>query len=166
MEFRLYGLVKNSYVDGPGIRLAIFFQGCLNHCKGCHNHDSWDVSGGRIFDTDEVQQMMLSDPLLDGITLSGGEPFLQTEALDRIAEDAHDMGLNVWCYSGYTYEELYSSSEGRYAMRNIDVLVDGPFKQELKSMDCKWRGSTNQRLVDVRKSLMQGSGKAIEYECE
>lgn len=164
MEFRLYGLVKNSYVDGPGIRMAIFFQGCLNRCPGCHNRDSWELGGGRIFDTEEVRRMMLSDPLLDGITLSGGEPFLQTEALDRISEDAHDMGLSVWCYSGYTFEELYSSSEGRYAMRNIDVLVDGRFMQELKSMDCKWRGSTNQRLVDVKKSLMQGSGKAIEYD--
>ena len=161
MNVNLYGLEANSYVDGPGIRMGIFFQGCLRHCKGCHNKNSWDVTGGISMDVEELKRRMLADALLDGVTFSGGEPFLQPAALTELAAFAQSVGLNVWCYSGYTFEELYSSNE-KDALKYIDVLVDGPFVEEKKSLDLTWRGSRNQRIIDVRKSLRKG--KVVLYD--
>ena len=161
MNVNLYGLEANSYVDGPGIRMGIFFQGCLRHCKGCHNKNSWDVAGGISMDVEELKRRMLADALLDGVTFSGGEPFLQPAALTELAAFAQSVGLNVWCYSGYTFEELYSSNE-KDSLKYIDVLVDGPFVEEKKSLDLTWRGSRNQRIIDVRKSLRKG--KVVLYD--
>lgn len=165
MKFRIYGVEQNSYVDGPGIRLAIFFQGCLRHCKGCHNQQSWPMYGGEKRDTDEFKKIMASDPLLAGITLSGGEPFLQPVAALDLARFAHARNLTVWCYSGYTFEEISEWEDNRkQLLQEIDVLVDGPFEQDRMSLDIAWRGSTNQRLVDVKKSLEKG--KVVLYDAE
>lgn len=159
MKMNLYGLAQNSYVDGPGIRFAVFFQGCLRHCPGCHNPNSWKIDGGMIVDTEDIKRMMLMDPLLDGVTFSGGEPFLQPDALGELAAYAQSLGLNVWCYSGFTFEELYSSME-RQLLTNIDVLVDGAFEKENRSLSLDWRGSSNQRLIDVQKTL-KNHGKVV-----
>ena len=163
MMMRMYGLKQNSYVDGPGIRMAIFFQGCLHHCNGCHNHNSWPLFGGVKMDTDELVEKMAKDPLLDGITLSGGEPFLQPNAAVTLAEAAKKAGLSVWCYTGYTFEEIMQWRDKRKKLMGlIDVLVDGPFLIEQKSFDTIWRGSKNQRLIDVKKSLEKG--EVVLYE--
>ena len=157
MTFRLYGFEANSFVDGPGVRMAIFFQGCIKHCKGCQNPGSWPMYGGEKRDTEEFKKLMASDPLLDGITLSGGEPFLQPVAALELARFAHSRGLNVWCYSGYTFEQISEWEDARKALlREIDVLVDGPFEEDRMSLEIPWRGSSNQRLVDVKKSLEKG----------
>lgn len=157
MNFRVYGSVLNSYVDGPGIRMAIFFQGCLRHCGGCHNRDSWPMYGGVKMDTDDFKKTMANDPLLTGITLSGGEPFLQPQAALDLAKFAHSRKLTVWCYSGYTFEQINDWEDNRkLLLKEIDVLVDGPFEQDKMSLDIPWRGSANQRLVDVKKSLEKG----------
>lgn len=157
MKFRIFGSVQNSFVDGPGIRLAIFFQGCLRHCKGCHNPDSWPMYGGDKVDTEDFKKVMVSDSLLSGITLSGGEPFLQSIAALDLARFAHSIGLDVWCYSGYTFEELIEWEDNRKTLlKEIDVLVDGPFNKDKMSLDIPWRGSSNQRLIDVKKSLEKG----------
>lgn len=154
MIFRLYGMEQNSFVDGPGIRTAVFFQGCVRHCEGCHNQGSWPMYGGIKADTEDIKRRIAEDPLVSGITLSGGEPFLQPQAALDLARFAHSRGLTVWCYSGYTFEEIAYWEDNRKALlREIDVLVDGPFEIANMSLDIPWRGSTNQRLVDVQKSL-------------
>lgn len=156
MKVRIYGLAPNTFVDGPGIRFGIFFQGCVRECAGCQNPESWAIHGGMEMDTDEIKRMILADPLLDGITLSGGEPFLQPDAAADLAGFARQCGLNVWCWSGYTFEQIAASRDGTRALRNIDVLVDGPYEQETRSLELAWRGSGNQRVIDVAESLKKG----------
>lgn len=163
MRFRSAGLVNDSIVDGPGLRLAVFAQGCPHHCPECHNPQSHDFSGGEWGDTDEILRIAADNCLLDGITLTGGEPFCQPEACAEIARGAHALGLNVWAYTGYLFENLLNGTDAqRELLRNTDVLVDGPFKIELKSLDVRFRGSKNQRLIDVPKSL--NAGRVIELE--
>ena len=165
MMMRMYGLEQNSYVDGPGIRMAIFFQGCLHKCEGCHNPGSWPMYGGEKVDTNDLMKKMANDPLLDGITLSGGEPFLQPQPALALARFARQRGLSIWCYTGYTFEQINEWQDNRKTLlQNIDVLVDGPFKLEEKSLDVPWRGSRNQRLIDVKKSLEKG--EVVLYDAE
>ncbi len=162
MRFRIAGVVNDSIVDGPGIRLTVFTQGCPHRCPGCHNPQTHDFAGGSEGDTAEIIAKMKKNPLLDGLTLSGGEPFAQPEACAELARAAHGLGLNVWSYSGYTFEELRKQgTEAQKALlRELDVLVDGRFVLEKRSLDCRFRGSTNQRLIDVPKSLK--AGQAVE----
>ena len=155
---KIYGLVQDSIVDGPGWRFVCFVQGCPHHCPGCHNPDSHDFSGGTEMTTEEVIAKMLSNPLTDGLTLSGGEPFAQAEDCLAIAKAAHQHGLNVWSYSGWTYDYLLSegSDAQKSLLREIDVLVDGRFILEQRSLTLAWRGSPNQRVIDVQASLAAG----------
>lgn len=152
---RIYGLVQDSIVDGPGFRFTCFVQGCPHHCPGCHNPDSHDFDGGTEMTTDEVIRKMLSNPLTDGLTLSGGEPFSQAEDCLTIAKAAHAHGLNVWSYSGWTFDHLLrdGSDVQKALLREIDVLVDGPFILDQRSLSLAWRGSGNQRVIDVQASL-------------
>jgi len=160
MKIRLAGLVNDSIVDGPGFRLAVFTQGCPHHCPGCHNPETHDFIGGRDEDTDKILEIMRENVLLDGITLSGGEPFCQSEACVELAKGAREAGLNVWSYSGYTFEQLISGEPAwMELLRQLDVLVDGRFVLEKRTLECRFRGSSNQRLIDVPKSLE--AGKAV-----
>lgn len=163
MRFRLAGVVNDSIVDGPGLRLAVFTQGCPHHCPECHNPQSHDFDGGEWGDTDEILRIAEDNCLLDGITLTGGEPFCQPEACAELARGAHELGLNVWVYTGYLFENLLNGTDAqRELLKNADVLVDGPFLIAQKSMDVRFRGSKNQRLIDVQKSL--NAGHAVELE--
>jgi len=154
MNIRIAGIVNDSIVDGPGLRLTVFTQGCPHRCPGCHNPQSHDYNSGEIMDIDSILQTARENILLDGVTLSGGEPFAQPEACTAIAKGAHEMGLNVWCYSGYTFEQLLNGTpEQLELLRNIDVLVDGPFIMAQKTMNLPFRGSANQRILDVPASL-------------
>ena len=159
---RIYGLVQDSIVDGPGFRFVCFVQGCPHHCPGCHNPDSHDPAGGREMDVEEVAAQMLSNPLTDGLTLSGGEPMEQAADCLRLAERAHGAGLNVWCYTGYTLEHLLQegTTDQRALLEQVDVLVDGPFLLAERTLSLPWRGSRNQRLLDVPASL--AAGRAVE----
>ena len=150
---RIYGLVQDSIVDGPGLRFVCFVQGCPHHCPGCHNPDSHDPYGGTEMTTDEVIAQMLSNPLTDGLTLSGGEPFAQSADCLTIARAAHEHGLNVLAYTGWTYEHLLrDGNEAQKALLNeVDVLVDGPFLLAERTLTLPWRGSRNQRVIDLRK---------------
>ena len=105
---RLAGVIRESIVDGPGIRMTVFVQGCPHHCKGCHNQHTWDFEGGYMSSVERVLEEAAKDPLLKGVTLSGGEPFSQAKPLTVLAKRAHEMGLNVFCYTGYTFEKLMS----------------------------------------------------------
>lgn len=149
---RIYGLVQDSIVDGPGLRFVCFVQGCPHHCPDCHNPDSHDPAGGQEMTTDEVIEKMLSNPLTDGLTLSGGEPFEQAEDCMVIARAAHNHGLNVWCYTGYTLEHLMEHGTGDQIalLAEIDVLVDGPFLLAERTLNLPWRGSRNQRIIVLK----------------
>ena len=158
MNIRIAGTVNDSIVDGPGYRYTIFTQGCPHHCPGCHNPQSHDFEGGRVVDTDTILRQVRENPLLDGITLSGGEPFCQPEACRALAEAAHGLGMSVWCYTGYTWEKLMQEADpARLALLDaVDVLVDGPFILAQKSLELKFCGSRNQRLIDVKKTRQAG----------
>ena len=163
MNIRIAGIVNDSIVDGPGFRLTVFTQGCIHNCPGCHNPKTHDFNGGYDIDTDAIILQAKENILLDGVTLSGGEPFCQSVPCIEIAKGAKQLGLNVWCYTGYTFEELLSGDEEwLQLLKQIDVLVDGRFEIDKKSLNCKFRGSSNQRLIDVQASLNRGA--AVLYE--
>ncbi|MGN0778264.1 MAG: anaerobic ribonucleoside-triphosphate reductase activating protein [Aristaeellaceae bacterium] len=158
MMIRIAGTVNDSIVDGVGYRYTVFTQGCPHHCPGCHNPQSHDFEGGRIVDTETIVRQVRENPLLDGMTLSGGEPFCQPEACRVLADAAHGLGLSVWCYTGYTLEKLMQEGDpARLALLDaVDVLVDGPFILAQKSLELKFCGSRNQRLIDMAKTRQSG----------
>ena len=155
---RIANTVSDSIVDGPGLRFTVFTQGCPHRCPGCHNPDTHDPAGGQEAAVDELAEKLLSNPLTDGLTLSGGEPFCQAAECARLAAIAREKGLNVWTYTGYTYERLISGEVpgAMDLLAQTDVLVDGPFVEAQKSYAALFRGSTNQRLIDVPRSLAAG----------
>ena len=153
MQIRIAGLVPESFVDGDGIRFAIFMQGCLRHCEGCHNPETHALDGGRLVDTNEIISAIKKNPLLDGITLTGGEPFLQIDAANELARAAKNFGLNVWCYTGFNFEDLPTEAEP--LLENIDVLIDGAFIESLRDLELQFRGSGNQRIIDIKKTREQ-----------
>ena len=146
---RISSVVHDSIVDGPGLRYVLFTQGCPHQCAGCHNPDTHDPQGGIEQDVEEIITDMLRNPLLDGLTLSGGEPFMQPKSCAKIARAAKAVGLNVWCYTGFTLEQLRQMPEAATLLETVDVLVDGPFVQDLRTFDAKWRGSSNQRVIEL-----------------
>lgn len=156
---RIYGLQQDSIVDGPGFRFACFVQGCPHGCPGCHNPDSHDPAGGMEMAVEQVAEELLKNPLTDGLTLSGGEPFAQAEDCLALAKLAHSHGLNVWCYSGWTFSYLRDKGNAaqKALLAELDVLVDGPFLLAERSLSLPWRGSRNQRVIDVQASLAAGS---------
>jgi len=149
-----------SIVDGPGYRAVIFTQGCPHHCGGCHNPASHDPSGGAVWALADVEKSFTDNPLLDGITLSGGEPFIQPAPCAALAQRAHAKGLNVWTYTGYTLEQLIAmarqSADVGALLRETDVLVDGPFLLAQRSLTLRFRGSGNQRILDMNKTRATG----------
>ena len=159
MEIRLAGLEPESIVDGPGYRFTVFVQGCPHNCPGCHNPQTHDFSGGHLADTDDVIAHLGKNPLVRGLTLSGGEPMMQPEPLYLIAKAAKEKGMNVWCYTGFTLEELLreNRADRMKLLSAVDVLVDGPFRSHERSLDLLYRGSKNQRLIDMPATLKGGT---------
>lgn len=155
MKLRIQGFEAESIVDGPGLRLAVFAQGCPLRCPGCHNPATHDVAGGYEIGVEELAAILAENPLLAGLTLSGGEPFLQPGACLALALAARAQGKNVWAYTGYTLEQLQECGDRdtRALLGLVDVLVDGPFVQEQRSLELRFRGSANQRIIDMNKSL-------------
>ena len=148
---RVHAVVRDTIVDGPGMRLAVYMQGCPHHCPGCHNPQTHDPAGGTETTAEEI--LSLINPLHSGLTLSGGEPFLQAQALVPLARATRDKGLNIWLYTGYTWEELLGNEAHMALLRLADVLVDGRFDLAKRSLSLRFRGSANQRLIDVPASL-------------
>lgn len=156
---RIAGTVQDSVVDGPGLRFAVFTQGCLHHCPGCHNPETHDPDGGTLVSVSSIVDAMNSNPLTTGLTLSGGDPFLQAAQCIPLAKAAKASGRTVWIYTGYPYETLCSPEapeEWQQLLDCADVLVDGPFLLEQRSFSCSFRGSANQRLIDIPKSKEAG----------
>lgn len=160
---RIFGTADDSIVDGPGIRFSVFTQGCKHACPGCHNPEAQAFGGGEEINLDELKAKIEANPLLAGITLTGGEPFEQAQPLLELTLWAKQRGLNVWAYSGYLFEQLLVGVPSIWARRlamAVDVLVDGPFIQDQMSLELKWRGSANQRIIDIPASL--AAGKVLE----
>ncbi|MDD3654010.1 MAG: anaerobic ribonucleoside-triphosphate reductase activating protein [Desulfotomaculaceae bacterium] len=154
---RVAGLIPESIVDGPGIRFVVFAQGCRHNCPGCHNPETHSFTGGHLVDINSILQQMRDNRLLDGITLSGGEPFEQAAAFAELAKKAKTFGYNVMTYTGYTYECILDGMNERAGWANLikstDILVDGKFDQARKSLLLPFRGSANQRIIDVKESF-------------
>ena len=151
-ELRINGVVEESIVDGPGLRFVVFTQGCPHGCPGCHNPETHDLSGGRRIDTETILAQFGQNPLLSGMTFSGGEPFLHAKALAQLAEQVHARGKTVIVYTGYTVEDLYvlakTQAEVQALLAQADTLVDGPYLEALREFDSGLRGSSNQRILD------------------
>ena len=157
----LSGIVSDSIVDGPGIRTTIFSQGCPHHCPGCHNPETWAFGCGTTIPVEAVVDIVQSNPLCRGVTFSGGEPFAQAAKFAELAALLKEKGYEVASYSGYTLEELLEGTEDqKLLLGTLDILIDGPFIQAQKSLEIAFRGSRNQRILDVKKSL--AAGKAVE----
>ena len=155
-------LQTDSIVDGKGLRCVLWTQGCLHNCLGCHNPSTHDMCGGMECTVDEVVSWICQYPYHDGITLSGGEPFLQVDALIEIINKISHLNYNVWCYTGFTFEQLLVDEHKRKLLEKVDVLVDGPFVLSKRSLALKFRGSTNQRFIYVKASLKENIVIEIE----
>ncbi len=163
---RINRTIQDSIVDGRGLRFVVFTQGCTSCCPGCHNPSTHDPNGGSETTVDALMKTMLINPLTDGVTLSGGEPFLQPAECYELSRRTHEAGLNVWCYTGYVFEDLLKNPDPdvQNLLNEVDVLVDGPFLLDEKSLNIRWRGSRNQRVLDVKKSLAEGKAVWLEGE--
>jgi anaerobic ribonucleoside-triphosphate reductase activating protein len=160
-KIRLAGIAGDSIVDGPGIRMTLFAQGCPHHCKGCHNPETWEFDGGTWWSTEDLIKVISENPLARGVTFSGGEPFSQAEGFAELAEKLKENGYEVASYSGFTFEELLNGTrEQRRLLETLDVLIDGPYLESERSLSLAYRGSRNQRIIAVPESLQ--SGKVVE----
>lgn len=164
MELRVAGIIRESVVDGPGLRSVVFAQGCPRLCPGCQNPDTIDPVGGRLLDEREILEEISKAKLLRGVTFSGGEPFMQAEAFARLGRWIKELGLDLMTYTGYTWDELLRLGKEHQAVMELlevsDYVVDGPFIESQKDLNLAFRGSRNQRIVDVKASL-QGSAVVL-----
>ncbi|NLL03679.1 MAG: anaerobic ribonucleoside-triphosphate reductase activating protein [Clostridiales bacterium] len=165
-KLRLAGVIRESIVDGPGWRLVVFAQGCPHNCNGCQNPQTHNFIDGYDSTVENILNAVKENPLLSGITLSGGEPFSQAKHLAVLAREVHSIGLNVMAYTGWSFEQLYAGANEQNGwlelLSEVDWLVDGKFEIENKTLSLKFRGSSNQRIIDVKKSL--SNGLAVEIE--
>jgi anaerobic ribonucleoside-triphosphate reductase activating protein len=159
-NLRLAGIVRESIVDGPGIRFTVFCQGCPHGCPGCHNPETHDFDGGFECSTDRLMEEIAKDPLLAGVTFSGGEPFCQAGPFAELAEKVREKGLSVTVFSGYLYEQLTGMAEKDRDVKRLmdltDLLIDGPFVKAQRDLTLQFRGSGNQRLIDMEKTRQAG----------
>lgn len=145
MKIRIAGIQKESCVDGEGLRYVVFMQGCKRNCKGCHNPNTHDLNGGIIVDTSDIIAEIKKNPLLQGVTLSGGEPLLQIAPAAEIASAAKAIGLNVWLYTGYRLEDIPTDADE--LLKSVDVVVDGEYIETQRDLTLAFRGSKNQRVI-------------------
>ncbi|MDE6348793.1 MAG: anaerobic ribonucleoside-triphosphate reductase activating protein [Bacteroides sp.] len=156
-------ILEDTTVDGPGFRTAIYAAGCPNGCPGCHNPESWDINHGHWMSTEEILEKVLADPFAD-VTFSGGDPMFQPEGFAELARTIKERSRkNIWCYTGYTFEELLENPSQAQLLKYIDVLVDGKFIKELRDEELHFRGSSNQRLIDVQASLKKHETVTYDY---
>ena len=165
-KLRIAGTVNDSIVDGPGIRYTIFTQGCPHHCPGCHNPQTHDFAGGQDADVEKILDEIFKNPILSGVTFSGGEPFCQAEALVPIAEAIKEKGKHLMIYTGYLLEHLQKMENAgvQRLLELADVIVDGPFILAEKNLTLSYRGSENQRVIDMVKT--RKSGEVVLYRSE
>lgn len=156
VALKLAGFLDNSLVNGEGLRAVVFVSGCNHNCKGCHNKEMQSFNyGEEVLVEDVLKRIKGNMPLIKGVTFSGGEPFEQALALSLLAEELKLLNVNIWCYTGYTYEELSKSKNEDWVrlLKSIDVLIDGPYKEDLTENPLKYTGSSNQRIIDLKATL-------------
>jgi len=162
VTMRVVSIVEGTTVDGPGLRTSIYFAGCEHHCPGCHNPHTWDPSAGEELSVQDIIGSIEASEA-KGVTFSGGDPLFQASSLAVLARCLHLRGYDIWCYTGYTYEHIASIPAMRGILAWINVLVDGPFVEDLRdTTGLLFRGSSNQRLIDVPRSLEEGH--AVEWQ--
>lgn len=167
MELRVAGFLDNTMVNGEGLRSTVFLSGCNHSCEGCHNKAMQDFHYGEKIEIDKIMEKIQTNvPLIRGVTFSGGEPFEQADALSLLAKDIKKRNINIWCYTGYTFEEIINSSDSAKLelLEYVDVLIDGKFEKDLTEGALKYTGSRNQRIIDIKKSLHLK--KAVLWEKE
>ena len=165
---RYHNVTKADMLNGEGLRVVLWVSGCSHKCPGCQNAITWNPDDGVEFDDDTIKEIYheLDQDWCSGLTLSGGDPVCQSDACYEIAKAAHEMGLNVWCYSGFTFEKMLLNPKHRRLLDQIDVLVDGKYVEEERSLNLYFRGSRNQRIIDVQESLKEGRVVLIEKYIE
>ena len=156
---KIIKIIDGTSVDGPGLRTSIYFSGCSHHCPGCQNPQTWDINAGNDTDIDDVLKTVIDNDF--DVTFSGGDPLFQVEEATELAKRIKHIGKNIWCYTGYTYEHILADSRLSQILPFIDVLVDGRFDINLRDISLRFRGSANQRLIDVHKSQL---GKIAIWE--
>lgn len=161
---RVVDIVDGTSVDGIGLRTSIYFAGCDHRCPGCHNKQTWDFAAGKDMSVDELMEHILREEF--NVTFSGGDPLYQAPALIELAEKIKSAGYNIWCYTGFTFEELVNKNDANITelLKNIDVMVDGPFILDLKDTSLRFKGSSNQRIIDVKESLLTNSVKLLTFD--
>lgn len=164
---RLSGIAYESLVNGPGMRRVFFAQGCQHNCKGCFNPNTHDFYGGEEKDIDQLIEDSLANPIIRGVTFSGGDPWEQADKFAYMAKAFRENGLNIWSYTGYKYEYIIENKDMRLGwselLNNIDVLVDGKFEEDKMEKGLKFRGSANQRIIDVKESIRLNQIITIDY---
>lgn len=162
MKLRIAGINRESLVDGPGIRYVIFSQGCIHNCKGCHNKDTHPLDGGYEVEIEDIYNDILKNKFIDGVTFSGGDPLIQADKFLILAKMLKEKNIHIVCYTGYIFENIINEKDKLELLKNIDILIDGPFIQEQRTLKKSFVGSSNQRIIDVKKSLE--NKKVVEIE--
>lgn len=161
-KLSILDIVEDTTVDGPGFRTTIYCAGCPNHCPGCHNPQSWDINNGHEVDIEEILEVVLADPFAD-VTFSGGDPMFQPEGFTELARAIKEQSSkNIWCYTGYLFEQIIGNPAQRALLEQVDVLVDGRFIEALRDEQLRFRGSSNQRIIDVKRSLEEGKAVVLD----
>ena len=161
MALRVLDIARGTSVDGPGLRDSIYFAGCHHACEGCHNPQSWDMNGGKEMSDDEVMAILREDDF--DVTFSGGDPMYRAAEVARLARRIKaELGKTIWCYTGFVFENIVMKADFRCLLETIDVLVDGPFVLAGRDISLRFRGSGNQRIIDVRQSLLTGKTVLME----
>ncbi len=167
-RIRLFGTAPDSIVDGPGLRFGVFVQGCPHDCPGCHNPESHDPMGGYEESIEGLVDEIAANKLIHDVTISGGEPFAQPAACATLARHLKERGFGIWVYSGYTYEQLCKGAEEDAGtaelLRMADVLVDGPFIEREHSYTLRWKGSANQRVIDLQKTRSNPEDEVVLWQ--
>lgn len=167
-KVRLAGIAYESLVNGPGIRRVFFAQGCTHNCENCFNPETHSFTEGELLDMDTLVKDVKDNPFLRGVTFSGGDPLEQADKFAYIAKNVKESGLSVWSYTGYKFEYILEHQDERKGWRellqNLDVIVDGKFEQQMQRPGLKFRGSANQRIIDVKESLKEGKVIVLNYD--
>ena len=158
-------IIEDTMVDGPGFRTAIYCAGCRHQCPGCHNPQSWDFEGGQSMTTEEIMRIIEADPYTRGVTFSGGDPMYQPEGFAELAHAIRERTprKDIWCYTGFVFENLLVNPRQRALLEQLDVLVDGPFIKAQRDETLCFRGSRNQRIIDVQASLTQDQVITLDF---
>lgn len=167
IPIQIFGLVDDSIVDGPGLRFSVFVQGCSHACPGCHNPESQPKDAGQVRHLGEIYDAITSNDMTQGVTFTGGEPFEQARECAILAKLLKQSGYEIWAYTGGLFEDILQAKGDeadwrRRLLSQLDALVDGPYIEARRSLSLDWRGSANQRILDIPASL--GSGSAVLWE--